>query len=393
MREVPLGLNPTYRWLDILPVYHSRLLLWGRRTYALPLLGSAPLCCYRSDLLQDQAHQQAFQAKYGRSLTPPATWDDFADIAEYFSGRMGKPGVAASLPPFPATDEEINFDFYSMAAPLARRAAREDQRPLPTEEELFSFHYDFNTLEPRIAGPGFVAALRLLQRLQSHRSAEETAQPAVAFRDGHVVLCLAGGHWLGRFQEEGSPVRGRFSVCRMPGSKRVFDFYTGQPRTLADVNYVPYLGSEDLLAIVPRSSSAPEAAFSLLTDLSAQRVSGEIVLDPAWPGGVFRQSHLEILTAADPLELGPSRHRAWVEALRQSLSSTVMNPAIAMRTSNHRQHERILAQEIRNAVLHSKDAQQALTAVADQWRQLDRTKNEKARRAEYRLSLNLKEGD
>src|SRR5205085_9738392 len=87
--------------------------------------------------------------------------------------------------------------------------------------DLLSFHYDLAAGTPWINKPGFVAALRLLQRLQACRPPSTPAPEApAAFRDGRAVLCLASPVWVSRFQETGAAVRNRFSMCRVPGAGR-----------------------------------------------------------------------------------------------------------------------------------------------------------------------------
>ena len=55
---------------------------------ALPLLGEAPVCVYRSDWLADPARQKAFvEFAGGRGLHPPATWEELAR-----QGKLKKAG-------------------------------------------------------------------------------------------------------------------------------------------------------------------------------------------------------------------------------------------------------------------------------------------------------------
>jgi len=51
---------------------------------------------YRKDWFEDENERAAFQAKYGRELTPPDTWSEFKEIAEFFQ-RPDKKQYGASL--------------------------------------------------------------------------------------------------------------------------------------------------------------------------------------------------------------------------------------------------------------------------------------------------------
>src|SRR5262245_40370530 len=53
-----------FHWDNLLPVWRDKLLAWGGRHYALPVLAESRLCAYRTDLLDDPKHQAAFAKKY-----------------------------------------------------------------------------------------------------------------------------------------------------------------------------------------------------------------------------------------------------------------------------------------------------------------------------------------
>src|SRR3546814_2985453 len=40
---------------------------------------------YRVDLFEDPEEQKAFRDKYGYDLAPPVTWDQYYDVAEFFT--------------------------------------------------------------------------------------------------------------------------------------------------------------------------------------------------------------------------------------------------------------------------------------------------------------------
>ncbi len=385
------ALESNFAWGNILPIYRQKLLIWDRTPYGLPLLGDAPLCFYREDLFQDKGHQTAFRDKYHRDLGPPATWEELVDIAEFFNRREpgGSSAAHPSLSPLPASAEGLDQEFFAIAAPFARRAIREGDRQLPPEAELFSFHYDLETGTPRIDTPAFVHALKLMQRLQACRAKGFVPQPAELFRQGKAVLCLAGLAWIGRFQEEGSPVRGRFQVCRVPGTKQPFDYRTGKPLALPEVNYVSYLGAGGWLGVVPRSAAQPDAAFALLADLISPKTSSEILVEPSWGGGAFRRDHFQILLEGDPFDLGLQPRSVLVECLRQTIDPPSI-PVLRLRTPDEFPHMQTLVEEVRKALLdRNADPAEALKIVAQRWRQIDERKDPQTRQAEYRLSLSL----
>jgi ABC-type glycerol-3-phosphate transport system substrate-binding protein len=388
------ALEGPYSWRDLLPLYREQLLLWDRAAVGLPLLGEAPVCCYRTDLLEDANHRKAFRAKNGWELGPPRTWEEFAAVAEYFRehGPGGKAGP--SLPPLPADEAGLDRLFYTVAAGFARRAIAADEATAGRDAETFSFHYDLDTGRPRIDAPGFVYALRLLQRLQRCRPQGAGAAPAEAFRAGQAVLCLTEASWLPAFQKSAA-VRDKFSVCPMPGGGCYFDFAGGKKVEVWDAqkraaNRVPYLGAGGWLAVVPRGSAHPEAAFALLAHLSGPEASGEIVLEPRWGGGPVRAPQLN-RQRWDAFDLGAAQTSALREALLETLLHRgVKNPALVLRVPEQASHRAALVAQLRPALAAGGSAEAALQEVARRWSELDQAKGgPEAMKAEYRLSVGL----
>jgi ABC-type glycerol-3-phosphate transport system substrate-binding protein len=365
-------------WNRLLPLYRDQLLLWGQTTYALPLLGESPLCVYRSDLF-DQA-----------KLSPPSTWQEFERAAAYFHEHPPAGFHGASLPPLPEDINELDREFFSIAAPLARRAVREDEKVHTSDLELFSFQYDLQTGKPRIAEPGFVNALTLLQRLQPYRKSGTSRTPQEAFRDGDAVLCLAEASWVARFQQKDSPVRDKFGICQMPGSSRYYDFQTGQPKEVESVNRVPYLGAGGALAVVPKTPAHPDAAFALLAELCDEERSGQILANPAWGGGPTRHEHLTKPENWNSFGLNPGQRLRLMEDLKQTLTYPgLKNPTIRLRTPDEREHQQVLIEAIRAALLEGKDAGAALKEAAQRWDEIDQRKPLQERLIANRRSLGL----
>jgi ABC-type glycerol-3-phosphate transport system substrate-binding protein len=377
------GSQPKYDWAGLMPLYRERLLRWGEKAYALPVLGEAPVCFYRRDLFADPAHKAAFHDKYHRDLGPPATWEDFAEIAEFFASR---PGMGPSLPP-PGGDDETDREFYTIAASCAVRPAGVGRRQRGRDErgELFSFHCDFATGKPRIASPGFTQALEMMRRLQACRAAADGKPAPEAFAAGKAVLCLADAKWVRRFQK--GAVRPAFGVCRVPGSKVLFDYATGNKETPAGGNYVPYLGAGGCLGVVPRGGARTEAAFALLAELSGPNVSRQIAIEPAWGGGVFRRDQLNATAGWSSFGLSQAQTTDLLQAFQQTLAHAGMgNPATRLRLPKEADYRRALLEEVRAALAGKKTSADALKAAAERWQNLEPNDQ---RRIEYARSLGL----
>jgi multiple sugar transport system substrate-binding protein len=383
--KAPAG---AYNWVGLLALYREKLLRWAGEAYALPLLGESPLCFYRADLLADAGHQQAFRDQYQRDLQPPHTWDDFADIAEYFFSRKEPAKAGPSLPALPESAEELDYLFYSVAAPHVRRAVFQGQNRPVSDEELFSFHYNLKTGEPRIEHAGFVHALQLLQRLQRFRPAGFSAAPPQAFADGQAVLCLADASWISRFRKGLAPTS--LGVCEVPGSARWFRFRDCKEQAAPNGNPIPYQGAGGWIAVVPRSAPHPEAAFALFAELGGRATSVQIVFEPQWGGGTFREAHLQPDKNWYSFELDQEKTVRLREAIRHTLDRAgLKNPAVSLRIPDQQAYRQALVEQVRNALTANAGAKEALHKVTVRWKELDAAKDEKKRKNDYLLSLGL----
>ncbi|MDO5035175.1 MAG: sugar ABC transporter substrate-binding protein [Actinomycetaceae bacterium] len=62
-----------------------------------PVWTNAQVLFYRTDLFSDPEQQAAFEAEFGRELTPPATWEEYMEVAKFFTQD---------------TDGDGSFDLY-----------------------------------------------------------------------------------------------------------------------------------------------------------------------------------------------------------------------------------------------------------------------------------------
>lgn len=374
-----------FAWESLQPLYLNKLLCWGSTLYAVPLVGDAALCFYRTDLLADANHRTAFRQKHKYDLALPRTWEEFADQAAYFK-ENGRP--EGTLPPLPAHAEDLDREYYGMAVSYARRAIRDNQKTDDTE--YFSFHFDLTSGAPRIDQPGFVAALEMLRKLQPNRIQGDPQRPPASFASGAAVFCIAGPEWIPVFHES-KAVKGRFAFCRLPGSNRYFDFRTGQPQAAKerDENFVPYVGVKGWLGVIPRTSKQPEAAAGLLAELGSPKVSSNIVIEPEYGSGFHRRTHDDVALHSYSL---PSDLLLTLKGLlRQQVEpSPITNPVIRLRIPREEQYQQAVLDAVRAAVLEGKEPAAMLQAAAKRWDDLSGGASGRARvLAEYRLSLNL----
>lgn len=94
---------------DIIPVQIQEN-TWQGRLLAFPASGMIWLTNYRRDLLENPEEQAAFKAKYGYDLAAPTTWDQYRDVAEFFTRKGGQTLAGRTL----------DKDFYGTAQSYSR---------------------------------------------------------------------------------------------------------------------------------------------------------------------------------------------------------------------------------------------------------------------------------
>lgn len=74
---------------DIVPAFNDLYDKWGNDIYAFPYDGDVLALFYRTDLFDNAAEKAAFKSKYGYELAPPETWQQYTDIAQFFTRKKG----------------------------------------------------------------------------------------------------------------------------------------------------------------------------------------------------------------------------------------------------------------------------------------------------------------
>jgi ABC-type glycerol-3-phosphate transport system substrate-binding protein len=393
LNELPRDRGTTLDSHGFLRAYSTTLMMWNDKIYAVPLVGDSSFGVYRRDLFADPNHQQGYRTLKTANLPSrgPSTWQEVQHVADYFAKALGKP----SLPPIPSGADALDREFFSVAGTFVRRAMTRqefDERKTAAEEGL-AFHFDLGTGNPRIAGPGVQAALDWFRAVQGFRKVG-TGRPAEAFAAGEAVFALVTLADLAELQSANCPVRGKFAICRVPGSAVVIDPKTGSPAPSSDPagNFVPYLGSGGWLAGIEPTSAHPAAALDLLCYLSGPLVSLEICFNPDWGGGPTRFSAFEPAARSNwfSYNLGEETTDQLIVAISQAVSPQIVNPVYRLRLADEREYRDDLLGQVKTAIEGKQEVSDALREVDRLWRIRGQGKDMKSL---YRLSVGLRQGN
>lgn len=75
------------RFDDVMPAYRELYSTWDGVIYAVPWDGDQFNLFYNKTAFEDSRNTDAFASEVGRELRPPETWDEYVEVAEFFSGR------------------------------------------------------------------------------------------------------------------------------------------------------------------------------------------------------------------------------------------------------------------------------------------------------------------
>lgn len=75
---------------DLLTGLWDTAALWDGKYFGMPSNSAVTMMLYRADLFENEAEMAAFQEEYGYDLAPATTWDQYYDIAEFFTRDAGE---------------------------------------------------------------------------------------------------------------------------------------------------------------------------------------------------------------------------------------------------------------------------------------------------------------
>lgn len=269
---------------DYLPVYRDPVIKREGKTYALMYDGDLLQVAYRTDLFEDPKERKNFKAKYGRELGPPKTWDEYMDIAEFFTRPPKLYGTA-----FYAARGFCYAWFVNIFAGLGGR------------------WFDDN-MKPGINSDAGVKALQLLVKMKDYSPPNilQIDYPTLnqVFLDGSTAIVV---QWDDLAMKVENPHmskvvgKGGFAPCPQ--------------RT-----YMPY----SRVMAVSAFSKRPEDAYKLAAYMQLPDVSITYVYDPDCGQDPYRKSQLKpsaVKNHEGKPTMKPAAAKNYVDAIRGGLEA------------------------------------------------------------------------
>jgi multiple sugar transport system substrate-binding protein len=202
--------------------------------YGYPLAANTMFVLYRKDLMESEAEQEAFHARYGYELGPPQDWKQYRDEAEFFTRpSQGLYGTILQGKAFPA----VWFEWLNFAFSFGGGVMEKDQ----------SWEY----------GPIVINSPATIQATDYYNSLKPFSSPGVTnftwddaigqMQQGRIFMCILWSDALFHVMDPRvSAVVGRIGFAPLPSGK------AGRVAHIAGASY-----------LISRYSKHPKEAFEL----------------------------------------------------------------------------------------------------------------------------------
>ena len=175
---------------------------FGEAVSSLPWHDGPECLIYRCDWFEDGAEREAFRRRYGYDLEPPRTWQQFEDVARFFTrpeeSRFGT--LVAAYPDGHNTLYDFALQLWSRGGSLEDAAGR-----------------------PWIESAEAVAALDFYRRLVRDPGMCDPASPQLnstqsgdLFLSGKIALMVNWFGFAARCDRAGSPLNGKVALAPIP---------------------------------------------------------------------------------------------------------------------------------------------------------------------------------
>lgn len=368
--------DKSLHWSDVI---YQRNGQWAGKQVAMPLDGDNQLSYWRKDIIGNKSLQREYKKKTGKTLAPPATWDDFLSIARFFGdGKHGVYGVGE------AYQHGGQAFWYYMSNCVAFCTAPGDPKG--------GLFFNPANLDPLVNDPGHLVGL------QHYAECVHYGPPGMInwssndvrtqFEEGHCVLAI---DWddtpiVGELTPH-SKVRGHIGSQLLPGTNKVWDYKKKRWIHTAKLNRPAWLAFGGWCGTIPKTSTNVNLAYKLLSLIASPAFSLKMVTGAATGMNPYRYSHFR-------------DHAAWLKAgyPKDDLGAYLK----AMETSDLDPHA---VQDLRMPgaatfqddtevgtglyVSGSSGAQAALNGVASKWNTYNNNIGHARQLKAYRESLNL----
>ena len=375
LSTMPAEMQQGPAWEDIHPVYRERLMSWGGEVKSATMDGDMHMLNYRADLFEDEANKAAFKEQYGYDLAAPVTWDQYYDIAEFFTASDAVDFGTAEA--YRRGGQQFWY-FFSHAASYTNNPN--------TPGAMF---FDPETMDAQINNPGWLKALE-----DYKRGLEFNPPGALNNGSGDVRPLYSGGtvamniDWAdsGVLGATEGAIAGNVRTAVLPGATEIWNSETESWDSFDSPVASPFLAFGGWQLAVPGDSRNSEAAWSYVAEVTSPEVSGQAIVTANTGVNPYRLSHYENLDNWSAI-FTPAEAKSYLTAQRASLDAE--NVALDLRLPGFFSYTEVLEIELSKAIAGQVAPQEALDAIAAEWNKLTDEFGRDNQRAAYRAAMGL----
>lgn len=361
---------------DLLALFRLHETNWGERMMGVPLGSPQLLLMYRADLLEQLGAQ------------PPATWDEYQQLAERLSDRAQLGEAVADDGPWHAAVEPLAGGWAGQM--LLARAA-----PYTRRRNRYSTLFDYLSMKPYIDQEPFVRALEELAaaakfgpddaaKMTPHDARRELLGGRAAMAVCWPTRAIAAGD-----EAPLEPVRFPVKFVELPGSAEVFDFHGAWQRRTDDEDHrVPLLSVAGRMASVVKGSPRAHTAGRVLAWLSSNKGNAAHEISPASPAtSLYRSSQLKnpAIWIDEALDAGAA------DSYREVVTKTHLRttPLFSVRIAGRAMYLAALDKAVHEVLSGEKQADAALAESAARWEEITDEIGRDAQRDAYQRSVGI----
>ena len=348
---------------------------WGGEVKSATMDGDMHMLNYRADLFEDEGNKAAFKEQYGYDLAAPVTWDQYYDIAQFFTASDAVDFGTAEA--YRRGGQQFWY-FFSHAASYTNNPN--------TPGAMF---FDPETMDAQINNPGWLKALE-----DYKRGLEFNPPGALNNGSGDVRPLYSGGtvamniDWAdsGVLGATEGAIAGNVRTAVLPGATEIWNSETESWDSFDSPVASPFLAFGGWQLAVPGDSRNSEAAWSYVAEVTSPEVSGQAIVTANTGVNPYRLSHYENLDNWSAI-FTPAEAKSYLTAQRASLDAD--NVALDLRLPGFFSYTEVLEIELSKAIAGQVEPQEALDAIAAEWNKLTDEFGRDNQLAAYRAAMGL----
>jgi len=371
-------------WEDVAPFFRDFSATFEGSIYTIPLDGDFHMGYYRTDLLAEEG------------LEPPATWDDYLEVAKFFHGKDlngdGDPDYGSCISK--KRGAQAYWFIHDFAAPMIQSQG--------TSQGTF---FDTETMEPLVNNEAFKRALELYDATTQYGPPDElnldVGDTRSLFTSGRCALSMDWGD-IGTLaiDPETSIVQDKTGAMITPGSTQVLDWETGElvdcdettcPYAINGVNYAPFAAYGGWSGGINAAADdiVKDAAYDFFSYMCQPAQSNEDVTIGKTGFNPYRTSQFLNRQAWVEAGMSPGAASVYLGAIEGSLASP--NMVLDLRIpQNQRYQGVVLDLAVSQFAAGELTLEEAMQQIYDGWEELTEELGREEQLEAYRGTLGVK---